>query len=36
MNPVQQASVEVARNWLKQEMETWRRVIADAGIKGVV
>jgi tripartite-type tricarboxylate transporter receptor subunit TctC len=33
MNPVQQASVEDARNWLKQEMETWRRDIADAGIK---
>ncbi len=28
-----QASVEDARAWLKQEMETWRRDIADAGIK---
>lgn len=33
MNPVHQASVEDARNWLKQEMETWRKDIADAGIK---
>jgi hypothetical protein len=33
MNPVHQASVEDARNWLKQEMEIWRKDIADAGIK---
>jgi tripartite-type tricarboxylate transporter receptor subunit TctC len=33
MNPVQQGSVEDARKWLKQEMDTWRRDIADAGIK---
>ena len=28
-----QASADDARAWLKQEMETWRRDIADAGIK---
>ena len=28
-----QASADDARSWLKQEMETWRRDIADAGIK---
>jgi hypothetical protein len=26
-------SVDDARAWLRKEMETWRRDIADAGIK---
>jgi tripartite-type tricarboxylate transporter receptor subunit TctC len=30
--PPQQASVDDARNWLKEEMESWRRDIADVGI----
>ena len=33
MSAPQQKSADDARAWLKQEMETWRRDIADAGIK---
>jgi tripartite-type tricarboxylate transporter receptor subunit TctC len=33
MSAPQQKSADDARAWLKQEVETWRRDIADAGIK---
>jgi tripartite-type tricarboxylate transporter receptor subunit TctC len=33
MRPPTDKSADEARAWLKQEMETWRRDIADAGIK---
>jgi len=33
MSPPRHKSIDEAKAWLKQEMETWRRDIADAGIK---
>jgi tripartite-type tricarboxylate transporter receptor subunit TctC len=32
MTAPSQSSVEDARNWLKEQMDTWRRDIAEAGI----